>query len=343
MSSQSNSFIKLSRNVINVINGLYAVITVIISYFLYFFAPSTAFYAFILSVYFLFLIPTLIISLVFTVITLNKWIALLLLPNVLIVAVFVMPYFTPKPEVFASPDEIIRVMSYNVKNLSDERTIHANLVNEISPDIVAFQEFSDFVYYRWQDDNQLADYPYIAIGEVDGVSIPGQAVYSRYPILDEEVWVYESSSSHPHQRVLLDVNGTEVALYNIHPNPPIDWAGGAIFRANEADITAHSLAMQDLTQRIIAETIPVIVVGDMNMSDKFPEYLTLSSYLTDSFLSSGYGFGFTYPAGTAFPELMRLDYIFHNSAFQTVDASVVRDTETSDHLPVVAELRFVGQ
>lgn len=341
MSNQSNSFIKWSRNIINVINGIYAVITVVISYFLYFFAPATAFYSFILSVYFLFLIPTLIISLVFTVITLNKWIALLLLPNILIVAVFLMPYFTPKPGVALTNGEIIRVMTYNVKNQRDERTIHANLIDEISPDIVAFQEFSIFVYHRWQDDNQLADYPYIAIGEG---SIPGQAVYSRYPILDEEVWIYEdASSAHPHQRVLLDVNGREVALYNIHPNPPIDWVGGAIFAANETDIANHSLAMQRLTQRIVAETIPVIVVGDMNMSDTFPEYQTLAAYLNDSFLSTGYGFGFTYPASTAFPELMRLDYIFHDNNFQTVDARVIRDTETSDHLPVVADLRYIGQ
>lgn len=334
--------LKVVANIINAINGTYALITVILSYFLYFFAPPTSVYAFILSVYLIILIPTLIISLIFAALTLNKWIALLLLPNILILVVFLMPYFTPKPDVFALDDELIRVMSYNVENQRDERTIHANLVDEIAPDIVAFQEFSTFVYFRWQEENQLASLPYSAIGEVDGESIPGQAVYTRYPILDEEVWVYEdASAAHPHQRVLLDVDGTQVALYNIHPNPPIDWEGGLTFSADPADIAAHSLAMQRLTQRIVAETIPVIVVGDMNMSDRFPEYQTLSAYLNDSFLSAGYGFGFTYPAATGFPTLMRLDYIFHNTAFQTVNANVVRDTETSDHLPVVADLRFV--
>jgi|GEM_PF-2110601 len=320
--------------------GGYAAITLIISAYFYLVPPQTAAAGFVLSGYYLILIATFFVALIIALLLRKLWIILLLLPNILIIGLFVYPYYAPKTPAVAD-GMTIRVMTYNIQNQTDEgiRNTYAELVESIGPGIVAFQEFPDFNYFRWQDSGQLSSYPYIAIGTVNGESIPGQGVYSQYPILSEEVWVYEDlSPSHPHQRLVLDINGSQVVLYNIHPFPPIEWDRGYAFAANAGDLFAHAETMNRLVERIQAETLPVIVVGDMNMSDQFPQYRQMSGILTDSFMEAGDGFGFTYPAARGIPQLIRLDYIFYSSQFQAVNAVVLADMNTSDHLPVVADL-----
>lgn len=341
-SSGKNPVLKAIDYFFSGIFGIYAIIILIVSYYFYFVPPSSAAGGFLLSGYYLLLIPTFFVVIIIVLLLRKWWILLLLVPNILIITTFLYPYYAPKTLTVAEQGATtIRVMSYNIQIQTsvEARDTFATLIEEKNPMIVAFQEFPDFNYFRWQENGQLSNYPYVAIGTVNGESIPGQAVYSQYPILSEEVWVYEDlSPHHPHQRLVLDVNGIQVILYNIHPFPPIAWDRGYTFNANSDDMYAHAETINRLIERILTETSPVIVVGDMNMSDQFPQYRQMSAILTDSFLETGNGFGFTYPAGRDVPQLIRLDYIFHSANFQTSYAVVLDDTNTSDHLPVMVDL-----
>ena len=328
------------KNILHVLIGIYAISTLIFSWLFYFVTPDNALFAFIRSGYLLALIPTLVICLIIIAFIPNRTLLLLLLPNIAIALSYVTPHLIPSFVSTEDGNAPIRVMTYNILNPQDEQMLdtYADLIREANPDIIAFQEFSriahDGLRTRIGD-----DYPYFETEILPEWWQSGQGVYSKFPILEEIAWVDEDlNMTHPHQRLLLDVNGVEVVFYNIHPYPPIEWVSGFQFVITESEMNAHAIAMQRIINRVQLETLPVLVAGDMNMSDQFPEYRRLSAVLTDSFKSGGFGLGFTYPANNRFPELMRLDYIFHSDSFQTMTTRVLEDSGTSDHLPVIADL-----
>ena len=328
------------RNILHGFIGIYAISTLFFSWVFFFASPDNAVFSFIRSGYLLALIPTLIICLIILAFTRNRTLAWMLLPNIVIALTYLTPYLMPSFVAVQDEGSPIRVMTYNVLNPQDEQMLdtYADLIREANPDIIAFQEFSQIAHEGLRE--RIGDeYPYFASEILPGWWQSGQGLYSKFPILDEVAWVDEDlNMTHPHQRLLLDINGTEVAFYNIHPYPPIEWVSGFQFVVNETELSAHAVAMQRIINRIQLETLPVLVAGDMNMSDQFPEYRRLAAVLTDSFKSGGFGLGFTYPANNRFPELMRLDYIFHSDVFRTVTARVLADSGTSDHLPVVANI-----
>ncbi len=328
------------KSILHVLIGIYAISTLVLSWLFYFVTPDNAVFAFIRSGYLLVLIPTLIICLLIIAFIPNRTLLLLLLPNLAIALSYVTPHLIPS--FVSTPDDnaSIRVMTYNILNPQDEQMLdtYADLIRESNPDIIAFQELSRVAHdgLRARIGN---DYPYFETEILPEWWQSGQGVYSKFPIVDEIAWVDEDlNMTHPHQRLLIDVNGVEVVFYNIHPYPPIEWVSGFQFVITESEMNAHGIAMQRIINRVQLETLPVLVAGDMNMSDQFPEYRRLSAVLTDSFKSGGFGLGFTYPANNRFPELMRLDYIFHSDDFQTLTARVLTDSGTSDHLPVIADL-----
>lgn len=320
--------------------GIYAVGSIIIGLYFYVFPPDNAVSAFLLSGYIMALLPTLVMAVLVALLMKRWWLIPLLLSILLILLMYMMPYFAPKPETIVTDGIPIRVMTYNVESKSHYpvRDIFADLIDEVNPDIMAFQEFREDGYNFWRNEGRLTDYAYIARVMSDNGGLSGQAIYSRFPILDAEDIRYDDLSPfHPHQRLVLDVNGRQIVVYNIHPYPPIEWEG-LVIATNEDDLSAHSIAMARLLFRMEVETSPVIVIGDMNMTDRFPEYRALSTLYTDSFMEAGSGFGFTYPADSILPEIFRLDFIFHSLHFIAVDAFVLPDNWTADHLPLVADL-----
>jgi endonuclease/exonuclease/phosphatase family metal-dependent hydrolase len=72
----------------------------------------------------------------------------------------------------------------------------------------------------------------------------------------------------------------------------------------------------------------------------------MTAHYHDSYREAGWGLGFTFPANGPYatsvfqwiPPLVRLDYIFHDAAFEAVEARVWPTSGGSDHLPVFAAL-----
>jgi endonuclease/exonuclease/phosphatase family metal-dependent hydrolase len=78
----------------------------------------------------------------------------------------------------------------------------------------------------------------------------------------------------------------------------------------------------------------VIVTGDFNDTPVSYSYRKIRKGLSDSFLKSGYGAGFTYKG--KYPS-NRIDYILHDTKLKTASFSVIR-VKYSDHYPVKAGL-----
>ncbi|MFH0842075.1 MAG: endonuclease/exonuclease/phosphatase family protein [Bacteroidota bacterium] len=87
--------------------------------------------------------------------------------------------------------------------------------------------------------------------------------------------------------------------------------------------------------QINSSPYPVIVVGDFNDTPVSYSYRKIRKGLNDSFVSSGYGAGFTYK-GNYPPN--RIDYILYDNALESTYFETLK-VKYSDHYPIVAYFR----
>jgi vancomycin resistance protein VanJ len=264
--------------------------------------------------------------------------ALLVLPLLVCLSIYV-PVFLPRPAL-AAPEGVpqLSVLTYNLKSQATNLEPLTQVIREADADVVALQELSEAAAAHL--DSELAGiYPYRALHPQPGAPIPGQGILSRYPITSDMYWrIYLG-----HQRVTLDVAGQEITLYNVHPGQPLSRGG---FARRQEELSA-------VLDRVRAETGPLLLVGDFNMSDQSDLYREITALYGDAYRQAGAGMGFTFPAGV--PQfqalsdtvrlrilpLARLDYIFHDAAFLPVAARVWPESGGSDHRPVLATLALV--
>lgn len=90
-----------------------------------------------------------------------------------------------------------------------------------------------------------------------------------------------------------------------------------------------------LKNHINASPYPVIVAGDFNDTPVSYSYTTIRKGLNDSFVTSGYGAGFTYK-GNYPPN--RIDYILYNGALESRHFDILK-VRYSDHYPIMAWFR----
>ena len=302
--------------------------------------PNRAMYEFAATCHKLALFAVPILLLV--VVIFRRWrLTVLLLPSVIVFALYYAPYFTPKSHTSVDDTPQLSVMTFNILQRYRDMYTVAHIISESDADVVAIQELS-FVASRYLADALAERYPYQALhphGGRHGYWM-GQGVFSKYPIVEDEFWnyidlteEYDMNLSHGHQRVAIDLDGNTVVLYNTHAWPPIDWLGNIRFQFSPIEDLAHRTAIERIVERTLTETVPTLIVGDFNMSDQFHEYDLITDHYQDSWLNAGNGMGYSYPA-RAFMPLMRIDYVFHSDEWQSIHAQVWHDSGASDHYPV---------
>lgn len=226
----------------------------------------------------------------------------------------------------------IELISFNVSPENTRLDEASAWISSHSPDILALQDFAEDMSAF----SALAEsYEYSA--SLDFVT--DSVVYSRYPILEAgdislDDWMI--------QRLVLDVEGSQVLLYNLHLSMP--------FNENEADWLVlryddfrRDAQIKRLMEAVAEETLPVILAGDFNMSEWSPIYSELASQLQDAYRNTSWGIGATFPAGASeepyatFPRLFRLDYVWYSEPIEA-NYAIVGTNLGSDHLPLRVEL-----
>jgi endonuclease/exonuclease/phosphatase family metal-dependent hydrolase len=244
--------------------------------------------------------------------------------------------FLPRSAQAAPAAAELHLMTYNLKSQASDLDSALNIIRQSGADIVAVQELSAAMGAAMQ--TALADlYPYQALHTIPGEGIPGQGVLSRFPLLADDYWRIHIA----HQRVEVDFAGERITLYNTHPIQPLR-PGGFDMRGEE---------IADLLDRTSSESGPLLLMGDFNMSDQSDDYRQITERYQDTYRAAGWGLGLTFPAEMpllgntplrlllgAVPPLVRLDYVFHNESFESLEAYVGSDSGGSDHLPVYATL-----
>lgn len=247
----------------------------------------------------------------------------------------------PKPTqvVAASESSVLRVMSWNTWQTDDKARAFAEAVREEQPDVVALQEVDGALIENLRE---LTDvYPYQVYALVGG---RGHAmILSRWPILDQTTdvdwmgcWCL---------RVTIDWQGQPVHVANVHVWSPVyDFAGGGNIPWVRSFQSGHQARVVDVLLADISEVdLPLVVLGDFNTVDRQPNYARLiDSGLIDAQRAIGHGLRLTYPVPYSSISwlpvpLIRIDYVFTDSAFSPVDFSRL-EIAGSDHFGVLADL-----
>lgn len=219
-----------------------------------------------------------------------------------------------------------------------------------TPDIVLMQEAPWFWHEGIPELRAL--YPY-ASGQQFIEQGNAKLILSRYPIRSVTTFQLTDRDIFRQQRAVIDVNGREIAVYNVHLYPlkgehpryqfPGRWEFPLWNMIFAFDDHIRREQVDELLARLADESLPFVVGGDFNFSDQTVLYERLAAQLEDGFRAAGWGMGWTWPADEAegisgaVPLLARVDYIWHSSHFRAVQAQVAPPLG-SDHLGLTVTL-----
>jgi endonuclease/exonuclease/phosphatase family metal-dependent hydrolase len=244
------------------------------------------------------------------------------------------------------------IMSYNVrlfnlfKWLNDDNVPDEILdfINEQNPDILCIQEFSTAAKL----DFKIYPYRYVFM---QGEKIKtGQAIFSKYPIIDEGNLVFPNSNNNA---IFADIKKGKdiIRVYNMHLqsikiSPDMNEINENIDAINQGKsqklFNRISIAFKQQQQQ--AEMIkehkkdclyPIIICGDLNNSAFSYVYRNIKGKLKDAFEEAGKGFGPTYKF-RYYPA--RIDYIFADNNMTVKKFESFPEFENSDHYPIMAKL-----
>jgi vancomycin resistance protein VanJ len=279
---------------------------------------------------FMALVPALIIALLGR----RPWLSRVVLLLTLVFAARYWPLLLPKPPVISAKTDAseLRVMTFNVNYANRNAPDIADLIRTEAPDVIAVQELSEKLGTSLQAE-LASEYPYFLPGAT--MRWPG-GLYSRYPLKP----LSSPPTARRTQRASVETPDGTVVIWNIHPSTALSQHGWESQKDTLAAVAAG----------VEAETEPLIVLGDFNTTDQTENYRLIADQLTDVHWSVGQGFAFTFPDfrryGSDSPILrpmVRIDHVFVSDHFTPQAIRVIPSGYGSDHLPVVATLRFVGR
>jgi endonuclease/exonuclease/phosphatase (EEP) superfamily protein YafD len=229
----------------------------------------------------------------------------------------------------------LRVLTCNVLWKNHDAEALRQVVAREQPDVIVLQELSTSMAARLAAG--LADgYPYQALHAER--SWMGMGVLSRIPLGPSIMRVAEHSIGCL-QEVAFELGGQPVTLLNVHPIAP----GFRFIRLGRLtlpiwfDPTLPGRLLSLALRRAAEIEGALLVIGDCNVSSGQPWYRAMVRRLHDAHREAGALFGNTFPNEKV--PLVRIDYVFHDSAWTTWRIWTGR-LHGSDHRFVAAELEL---
>lgn len=243
----------------------------------------------------------------------------------------------------------IRVLSYNIHGCVDsQRKVDvesiSKILRSINADIIALQEV-DTEKPLSRNRNQAKtvsevlgfDYIYFPI-EKTGRHAFGLAILSRYPIEKNDFLFLPNLYPRLNMRkrgvvrAKLQTPMGSLSLINTHLS---------IYKLERYLQLVSALGWKGLSALDLKN--PIILCGDLNARPSSLIYRKLSRLLTDVQKASSLS-GKPRPTFPSNAPVLRIDHIFVSDHFNTMKAEVIESELTiraSDHLPLVADLRFL--
>lgn len=267
-------------------------------------------------------------------------------------------------------DGSLKVMTYNVKNLSNNNLKYADskirheiqeFLTKQNADLICLQEFQT---YPTKGINTVADFksslkmPYHSDANYVSSStfkfVDLMVTYSRYPIINHSVLHYQQKCYALINDIV--IGSDTIRLFNLHLESN-HFAQNEYEIFNPVEITFNEKTSNQLVllskkiarysqirnfqvnqihDQIQNSPFPVVICGDFNDTPAGYAYHKLAKNLKDSFVEKGKGYGNTYNGKLP---AMRIDYILTDTTFQ-IRNFVIGNIEKSDHYPVISSMDF---
>lgn len=240
-------------------------------------------------------------------------------------------------EILAPPSNFrtFAVMHWNVKTSNpQEQDFHQYLLAQ-EVDVVALGE-CDWTSIA-QDINLAKRYPYRLLRPADGAP-PGIALLSKYPIEAYGV-LQKPMQAWDIPRVLwarLNVGPAQSLVVVVaHPRPPqlFNVECGFIC-AEQRD--AQIAAVADLVANFVAHGESVLLLGDLNLTEREIAYTDVTAVLNDVHNEVGKGWGHTWGTLGILP-LLRIDYLMATESIVPFSLDVDCNAPGSDHCSVFGQ------
>ena len=249
---------------------------------------------------------------------------------------------------------VIRIMNYNIAAGHGDISAIVRVIAEHDPDIVALQEEDVHWGVRSGYDDQ-AEYLAEALGmdyfygeiytlppDREGEGVPerryGLAFLSKEPIRYAQNHQLTRHSTQPDAPGVRPLPG--------FPEIAIPFPGGIVHFFNthldyRPDPAVRETQVMEMIEIMEQAEGPVVLAGDLNARPDALEIDPLFVMLRDAWdtRQEEGDPGYTFPADA--PD-RRIDYILHSPDFEVVDVFVV-DSQASDHMAVVADLKLLSQ
>ncbi|MEC4005541.1 endonuclease/exonuclease/phosphatase family protein [Flavobacterium sp. SUN052] len=244
------------------------------------------------------------------------------------------------------------VMSYNVRLFNLFQWIpRENVGNDIkdfideqNPDILCIQEYSETA----KVDLRVYKHKFIFM---QGKNIKtGQAIFSKYPIIDKGNIEFPASDNLIVYADIRKGNDT-IRVYNMHLqsikiSPDVNEMQDNVdsISKQKSQLVVKRIGLAFTQQQIQAEILmkhkktchyPIIICGDMNNSAFSYVYRSIKGNLNDCFEEAGKGFGQTYNF-KYYPA--RIDYIFADKRMKVKSFQNFPQFKNSDHYPILTRL-----
>ena len=266
---------------------------------------------------------------------------------------FINKFYKFSAKDYPEEEKDFTVMSYNVRLFNvfkwfERDDVPENIrgfINDKNPDMLCIQEYSN------SGDIDLKVYPHRYIF-MDGKQIKtAQAIFSKFPIIDQGIIFFPNSSNIV---VFADIKKGKdiIRVYNMHLqsikiSPDVNEINENIDVLNQGGKSQklfYRISKAFMQQQQQAEIFkehknqspyPIIICGDMNNSAFSYVYRNIKGKLKDSFEEAGIGFGATYKF-RYYPA--RIDYIFADENMTVKKFESFPEFENSDHYPIMAKL-----
>ncbi|HAG17386.1 MAG TPA: hypothetical protein DCG69_12845 [Bacteroidales bacterium] len=267
-------------------------------------------------------------------------------------------------------DETVKIVSFNVKNLSNNNEKYAdkevrlaiqNYLDNQNANIICLQEFQT---YPTKGVNTIKDFqgqlqkpyfaatPYLEKSRFKFVDL--LLILSDFPILHTEELRHHGKIF----ALIADIKYHEDTLrvYNLHlesnhfgkneyeifysPETTIDEQTTTQINSLVGKLARYSkirnIQVNQVLENIAKSPYPMLICGDFNDTPGTYTYHKLAAGRTDAFVEKGKGYGNTYNGKLP---AMRIDFILNDTIFK-VNSFEIGHFEKSDHFPIMSTIKM---
>ena len=286
----------------------------------------------------------------------------------------IFPLHVKNEFLFNKKNSIIRVMSWNVelfnileyKSHPEKKVQMFELINQINPDVVCFQEMvaGDSLS---KCINNIAEFPnkiglknfyysFNPMFDFDTKHHFGIIIFSKYPIIKKEtVTLNPYNYNSTFQYIDIVKNNDTFRVVNIHlqtlrlsehnriylNHPSMSDENDIIESKNilskyKIGIVNRHMQSDFIKKNLSESPYPVILCGDFNDVPNSYAYNTIGEGMLNAFTEKGFGVGATFDG---ISPALRIDNIFVDKHFEVLQYKRI-EKKLSDHFPIISDLLY---